>query len=331
MKPRTFRYLIGTGIKNVWVNKLMSIASVGVLVACMLIIGAFSLIIENLDRAMGEMSKENLIRVFFNDANSVIYGDNDNGEILDPSEVTEDMYKVHNEEEAKAVCDKISELSNVENVVYVSKDEALERLKKNQLKDSAQAFEYAADGENPMSDGADVTISDITKYEDTLKQIEKIDGVDSTQSNVKIAKKLTALKGGINMAGICIAIILAIISLVIVSNTIRVTMYNRKLEIGIMKAVGATNSFIRIPFVIEGVLLGIISALISTGLVYFVYKAVLKILRNSITIANPVPFADMVLILLAGFLIIGIAAGLIGSLFMISKYLRKEGSEFSAI
>ncbi len=335
MKPRTFRYLLGTGCKNVWVNKLMSLASVGVLVACMVIIGSFSLITENLDRAMGDMGKENLIKVFFNDANSVIYGDEENDKILDPSEVTDDMYKVHSEEEAKAVCEEIKKISNVESVTYVSKETALERLKENQLKESATAFDYAASGDseysNPLSDGADVKIADITKFEKTLKAIQKVDGVDSTQSNVEIAQKLTAIKNGINMAGFWIVLILVIIALVIVSNTIRVTMYNRKLEISIMKAVGATNSFIRIPFVVEGMLLGVISAVISTGILYFAYKAVIKILRDSLSISNPVPFMDSALMIFLEFVAIGVAAGLIGSVFIISKYLRKEGSEFSAI
>ena len=125
--------------------------------------------------------------------------------------------------------------------------------------------------------------------------------------------------------------ILVIISLVIVSNTIRVTMYNRKLEINIMKAVGATDSFIRIPFLVEGVAIGIISALVSLGLVYFLYRAVVETLKSVLSIASVVPFNTFIWELLIMFAAVGIFAGVFGSLFVITKYLKKEGSEFRAI
>ena len=122
-----------------------------------------------------------------------------------------------------------------------------------------------------------------------------------------------------------------IISLVIVSNTIRVTMYNRKLEINIMKAVGATDSFIRIPFLVEGVAIGLLSALISMGLVYFLYKAVVETLKSVLNIASVVPFGQFAWQLLALFVVVGVFAGVFGSVFVITKYLKKEGSEFRAI
>ena len=124
--------------------------------------------------------------------------------------------------------------------------------------------------------------------------------------------------------------ILLLISLVIVSNTIRITMYNRKLEISIMKAVGATNSFVRLPFIVEGITIGIISAVISEGLLYFCYRVVTDELE-SVLGGAVIPFSQMALLLLGIFAAIGTLSGVIGSSFMISKYLRKEGSEFAAI
>ena len=122
-----------------------------------------------------------------------------------------------------------------------------------------------------------------------------------------------------------------LISLVIVSNTIRVTMYNRKLEISIMKAVGATDAFVRLPFVVEGMLIGVISALIAEGLLYFCYRVATETIVSTLRTEDIVKFGDMAWILLGIFVGIGILAGIIGSLFMISKYLRREGSEFAAI
>ena len=122
-----------------------------------------------------------------------------------------------------------------------------------------------------------------------------------------------------------------IIALVIVSNTIRVTMYTRKLEIGIMKAVGATDAFVRIPFVVEGMVIGIISALISEGLLYFCYRVATETIISTLGTSDIVKYSEMALPLLLVFLAIGIVAGVIGSVIMISKYLRHEGSEFAAI
>ena len=122
-----------------------------------------------------------------------------------------------------------------------------------------------------------------------------------------------------------------IISLVIVSNTIRVTMYNRKLEISIMKAVGATDAFVRLPFMVEGVTIGLVSAGITLTLLYFIYNAVKDTIRNVLTLGSMIPFHEFAFALFAIFAGIGVLAGILSSSFMINKYLRKEGSEFRAL
>ena len=117
----------------------------------------------------------------------------------------------------------------------------------------------------------------------------------------------------------------------IVSNTIRVTMYNRKLEISIMKAVGATDSFVRLPFMIEGITIGLLSAVITSVILYFVYNAVDGAIINSLGLTSLIPFFEFFWIIFGIFAAIGCFAGLFSSAFMINKYLRKEGSEFRAL
>ncbi len=132
------------------------------------------------------------------------------------------------------------------------------------------------------------------------------------------------------MAGFWIIAILIVISLVIVSNTIRVTMYNRKLEISIMKAVGATDAFIRIPFVIEGMLIGLVSAIVSEVLIFFFYRVATE--KISVMLGQVVAFDILMALKLIGvFVAIGVFAGVIGSMVIIGKYLKHEGSEFTAI
>ena len=165
----------------------------------------------------------------------------------------------------------------------------------------------------------------------SVEKIKQLEGIDTVESQDDLADKITAVKTGLGVAGVWIIAILLLISLVIVSNTIRVTMYTRKLEISIMKAVGATDAFVRLPFVVEGMIIGLISALIAEGLLYFCYRVATETIISTLGTNDIVKYSDMAWTLLLVFVIIGIVSGVIGSVIMIGKYLRHEGSEFAAI
>ena len=354
MKMRSVRYLIGEGFSNTWVNRLMSLASIGVLVACMVVIGLAILISENVTLALGRLEQQNVVMVYMKDYNWALYDDK---AVDDTSSVTSDAetssteatadepavddgsdvngiketdYIIHNDEEAQALCNKIAQLENVANVEYISSDEGLEAAKSTMLHGQAEFFTFLDDEfGNPISAAAKVTMVNMDKFDSTVAQIEKLEGVDVIQSNSDLADKINAIKSGLTVAGIAVMAILVIISLVIVSNTIRVTMYNRKLEISIMKAVGATDAFVRIPFIVEGMLIGIISALISEGLLYFCYRVATEAMAT--TLGSVIAFEEVAWQLLFIFIGVGIFSGALGSFIMIGKYLRKEGSEFAAI
>ncbi|MBE6782027.1 MAG: ABC transporter permease [Ruminococcaceae bacterium] len=347
MKLRSVSYLSKEGVKNMWANRLMTVASVGVLVACMVLIGLAILVSLNLNVAIGNLEKQNVIRVFFNDKTSVIYGNasekynpensqstssNEDNKI-DFDAIPEDAYLIHNEEEAKALCDRLAKIDNVANVEYVSAEDALKEVKESgQLPEgSAEYFDFDDEYGNPISCGAIVTLEDMSVFSETLKTIESVKGVDATQSHADIANKINAIKNGVTIAGVWIIAILLIISLVIVSNTIRVTMYSRKLEISIMKAVGATNSFIRLPFIIEGVMIGLVSAVISMGILYFCYRVAIEAICSALGNMEAISFLSVFPLILGVFAIIGVLSGVVGSVIMIRKYLKKEGSEFTAI
>lgn len=340
MKMRSLKYLVGEGFMNVWVNRLMSLASVGVLVACMIVIGLALLVSENISLAIGKLEKQNVVMVYMKDYNWALYNDTDeaentadeSAEAADENGICSTDYVIHSEDEARALCDRIAALENVDTVEYVSSDEGLETVKSDMLAGQEEYFTFLDEEYgNPLSAAAKVTMTDMAKFSETIDQINQLDGVDVIQSQGDLADKITAIKTGIAVAGFWIIAILMVISLVIVSNTIRVTMYNRKLEISIMKAVGATDSFVRIPFVVEGMLIGVISALISEVLLYFCYRVATETITKTLGTADIIKYGDMALWLLLIFLGIGIFAGALGSAIMISKYLRKEGSEFAAI
>ena len=363
MKMGSMKYLVGEGVKNTWVNRLMSLASVGVLVACMVIIGLAILISENVNKAVGNLEQQNVVMAYMKDYSWALYGDKDvssdtssksssaaassdsttssatsgtestsGDEKADENGVKQSDYIVHSEEEAKALCDEIAKLDNVASVTYVSPDEALESVKKSMLEGQESYFSFLDEKNgNPMSGAAKIQMKDMSRFDETLEQVKKIDGISAIQSQSDLAEKITAIKKGIGIAGFWIIAILMVIALVIVSNTIRVTMYNRKLEISIMKAVGATDSFVRIPFVVEGMLIGVVSALIAEGLLYFCYRVATETIISTLGTSDIVHYSDVAGWLLLVFIGIGIFAGVLGSVIMISKYLRHEGSEFAAI
>ncbi len=336
MKLSSVRYLVKEGVKNTWVNRLMTLASVGVLVACMVIIGLAVLISENVSLAIGNLEKQNVVMAYMEDYNWALYSEekveNTSEEEADANGIRPSDYVIHNEEEAKALCDKIAKIANVESVTFVSSEEGLETVKASMLEGQEEYFSFLDDEYgNPMSCAAKISMADMELFDETIKEIEKLEGIGTIQSQSGLAETIAAIKNGITVAGFWIIAILMIISLVIVSNTIRVTMHTRKLEISIMKAVGATDSFVRIPFVVEGMLIGVISALIAEGLLYFCYRIATETIITTLQTSDIIKFGDMAWILLLMFVGIGIIAGVIGSVIIISKYLRKEGSEFAAI
>ncbi len=352
MKFSSIKYLTFEGVKNTWANRLMTLASIGVLVACMTIMGLAVLISENVNLAIGNLEEQNVIIVSMKDYNWALYDEDKKDDIQSTTESTtqsttegtaentseaekadengikQSDYIIHDEKEAKALCAEIEKLDNVLNAEYVSSEKGLEDAKHLIPDDMKDDFAFL-DDENPMSCAAKVTMRDMAKFDETVKQIEKLEGVASITSQSEMANTINALKKGIGIAGFWIIAILVIISLVIVSNTIRITMYSRKLEISIMKAVGATDAFVRIPFVVEGMIIGLISAIISEILLYFCYRIATETIVNSL--GTVVKYGDMALVLFLMFAGIGIFAGVIGSAIMIGKYLKHEGSEFAAI
>ena len=315
----------------------------------MVIIGLAVLISENVNVAIGNLEEQNVVMAYMKDYTWALYdaekpedttsSNTSSGEETDNKEETEkgdkngikeSDYIIHNDEEAKALCKEIEKLPNVESVVFVSSEEGLKSATASMNEEEKGYFAFLNE-ENPISCAAKITMKDMAKFDETVKQIEKINGVSNIVSQDDLANTINAIKQGVGVAGFWIIAILMIISLVIVSNTIRVTMYNRKLEISIMKAVGATDAFVRIPFIVEGMIIGLISAVISEGILYFCYRVATETIVNTLGTNDIVKYGDMALILFALFAGIGVIAGVIGSAIMIGKYLKREGSEFAAI
>ena len=227
------------------------------------------------------------------------------------------------DEQVAALGEKIRSLSNVESVELITKEESLEKYG-DSLPEAL--FEEYKNGDNPFLDSFVVTFKDLSLFDETVTQLEAIEHVDSVEQDGGIAEMLLKVRHIVLIAGGWIIGMLLLVSLFIIANTIKLTVYSRRLEISIMKAVGATNSFVRMPFVIEGMVLGLVAGGISYGLLYVIYDKLGDFLMESMTGAlqvGTVPFASMWWQLLVAFLCGGMLVGMLGSAISMRKYLKE--------
>lgn len=304
MKLRSVRYLTVEGFKNIWLHRLMTLASVCVLVSCMLLIGVAVLLSFNVEQAFGALKDSNVIHVSLKD----------------------DEKNPISKEKALQIEQEIKKISNVKSTRYVSREESADSFRES----IGSLYDEFFEDNNFLPTKIEVTFKEQAKYEKTISKIKQVEGVEYVNFSEGLTEKLVGIQNVINTAGFWIIGLLLITALVIISNTIRITMASRRLEISIMKAVGATNSFIRLPFIVEGITFGLVSAIVTTGLLYLVYNSTIDKVKE-FSFINLIPYTDVVWYLLGGFCLIGILAGTIGSLISISKYLRKEGSEQNAL
>ena len=292
-----FGYLVKEGFKNVYSNRIMTIASICVLVSCLVLTGAAALFSVNVTAIVSEVEKNNETTVY--------------------------ILRDRNEIEAKQIGSQIEAIENVEKAVFVSKSEAVEQYKQTL---GAQLFDRIKD-KDPLNDAYRVVIKDLEKYDATVAQIKAIDGVESINDRREFAQKLSTISNLVNLISIAVVAALIIISLFIIANTIRATMYSRRFEISIMKSVGATNMFVRMPFLVEGMAIGLISAALATGALYALYEAVIAVVESTNLPLNFIPFSSVLIPIAIAFVIAGVVVGFFGGFISIRKYLKMEGNE----
>jgi cell division transport system permease protein len=297
---RSFRYLFKEGVRNIWSNRTMSLASVGVLVSCLLLTGAAYLFSLNISAAMKTIEGNNSVKVYMQQGMPVL--------------------------SSVKAGQEIKKLDNIKSCKFVPKDEAIEKVMQMLGEKDANLLAGLSGKDNPLPDAYQVSFKDLSKYKDTVEQIKKIEGVGSVNDYSDIAAKLTKLDRMITRGGSWIIVLLSLVSLFIISNTIRATMFSRRLEISIMKSVGATNWFIRVPFIVEGVIIGLVSGLISSMLLQLIYSKLTGML-TSITMFAPISMSSISGALTGVFLLVGGIFGALGGAISIGRYLKKEGGD----
>ena len=305
MRYNVITYLLGEGIRNVFKNKKSTSASIIIMSLTMLIFGVFFVITQNINSIMKQIESEQGIEVFLYDIS---------------------------EDQTKALEDYIRNIDGINTVEYKSKEDALNQLK-SQFKDREDLLS-GYDENNIFPASYVVTLTDLTKNNEVKQKIDEYD--KDKPDTEKVIKKITSsdetittlinLANGIRIITGVILVILIIISIFIISNTIKLTVHARRKEISIMKYVAATNSFIRWPFIVEGIIIGIISGAISIIILGINYNLIAnKILESQVVSAmsiNLLTFADMFGLIVLVYTILGVGIGILGSCISMRRYLK---------
>jgi len=297
VKHSIFGYLLGEGFRNVFHNKKSSGASLAIMCATMLIFGLFFMIIENLNNAVETLETQQGIQVF--------------------------IQKTATDAQMEQIGEQIQAIDGVNKVTFVSKEDALNQTKEK-LKDK-QALIAGWDESNPFKASYLVTLTDLKLSSQVQDEIKKIDNIDSIQSRDETINGLVAIANGVRIVSAVILTLLVLISVFIIGNTIKLTVHARRKEISIMKYVGATDSFIRWPFVIEGIIIGIVAALLSILVLGIAYSLITNAAANSIISTMGIKllsFTDMTTLLVIVYMVLGIGIGALGSSISMRKYLQ---------
>ena len=299
MRYNVLSYLIGEGFRNFFKNKKSTGASLMIMCATMMIFGLFFLIGENVNYMVKEIEAEQGMQVF--------------------------MVKDATEEQIQKLGEQIKELDYVAKTEFVSKEQAY-NIVKEKYGDYGRFLEGYTIEKNPFKVSYVVTLTDLSKSEEVRDQIEKLDNVNNIEMRDKTINALVGIANGIRWISAGILVLLIVISIFIIANTIKLTVHARRKEISIMKYVGATNGFIRWPFIVEGILIGIVSAMISILILGVSYNFIVgKIMESSVTSMINITllqFSDIFGLVVAVYLGLGIGIGCIGSAISMRKYLK---------
>jgi cell division transport system permease protein len=291
---RNLKYFLKEGFSNLARNRIMTVASITSVMAAMLILGLFLVIILNVNSLTNQVESQLELKAFLKDNIS--------------------------EQQVTQIGNDIKKMPGVTSVVFESKEEALRKFKQ-QLGDKS----YLAEGlekDNPLPQSYIVKVKDAGLMKDISNEIKQINGVDKVSYGQDVVDKLLGIIKIIRIVGLSIIFILFIISIVIISNTIKLGVFARRREINIMKYIGATDWFIRWPFLIEGVVLGLVGALLSVVLLVLIYGYVLNIINNKLIVFQLLPPEKIVGDILVYFSIIGAIIGALGSGLSIKRFLN---------
>jgi cell division transport system permease protein len=294
MKLNRMGYLIKEGIKSIFTHGFMSFASVTVIVACLIIMGSFSLLAVNIDNIIGELEQENSMLAFVDE------------------ELTE--------EEALEIQPRIEAIPNVSYVEFITREEAMD----NFIAKYDDASKFSDLDASTFRNRYVIYLDDLSLMATTYQAVSEVRGIADVNAHLEISQGFITVRNIVSVISLILIVILLVVSVFIMANTIKLATFGRKEEIAIMKMVGASNSFIRCPFVIEGLVLGLLGGVIAFFIQWGVYtlicgKVMSGLIGNFVTV---LPFAALMLPVLLVFVAVGLVVGVFGSNIAIRNYLK---------
>ena len=300
MKLSGVKYLTKQGIDNIWKNRMMAFASFCVLLVSLLLVGISILFYVNLNSIIGGIENKNEVIVF-----------------LDQN-ITQ--------EETEDVQAKLEQIDNISDISFYSKDDAFDSMK-DSMAEYADVFDSLGD-DNPLPDSFRIKIKDINLTSETVTLINELDHVSSIRAPYDFVNILTEMRKIISWVAMAIIIALVIVSMVIISNTTKASVFARRNEISIMKYVGATDAFIRVPFFVEGMITGIVAGIGATVITWLGYDAVVDLLTKEVNVLNIIgmgsiiPFNNIIFKVAGAYIVAGAFIGALGSALSTRKYLN---------
>ena len=301
MKLSGVKYLANQGVENIWKNKMMAFATFCVLLISLLLVGMAGL--------------------FYVNVNSMIQG------LGSQNEVVVLMQLGTTDEQNTAAQEAIAAIENVDTIDFISKEEALDRQRTN-LPSAQRIFnDYIGDDASFMPDGFSVTVKNNDQIADTTAKIAAIDGVQSANASPQISEFLRELRRVVSLIAGAVIIALAVVATTIIANKTKASVFARREEIQIMKYVGATNAFIRMPFFVEGMVTGFVAGVGSFFITWAVYRSIYNVLINQSMLMNTfgagslIPFNKIRIIVLIAYIVVGAFIGALGSVISTRKHI----------
>lgn len=300
MKISSFFYSVKQGLKNIWRNKMFSIASIATMCACIFMFGLFYAIVNNFQAMVKEAEEGVAVSVFFDEGIS--------------------------QEQIDAIGEKISKRVEVASYDFISADEAWERCKESYFNGSEEAA--AGFVNNPLINSAsyEIYMNDISMQDALVTYLESVDGVREVHHSEVAAKTLSDFNSLVGYISMGIILILLAVAVFLISNTVTVGISVRREEIAIMKLIGATDAFVRAPFVVEGVVIGLVGSCLPLVLLYFLYSKIVVYVADKFSflsnLVNFIPVNELFRTLVPVSLILGVGIGFLGSRLTIRKHLK---------
>ncbi|MBQ6845933.1 MAG: ABC transporter permease [Oscillospiraceae bacterium] len=364
MKLYNITYFLREGVTSIFSHRLMSIAAMSVIMACLLLMGSFSLVVSNIENLLGDIEKKNQIVAYVDENWEYEVEDTgvhvrENAEVTEATseevneeteenseEVTTEISEEATEEISEEVTEEISaeeanvnrdetqlineleerigkrilQIQGVDKYIVTTKTQALEEFRKD----------FGEEGEilngieerNPLRHRFTITLKDIENTQSVADELKKIDGIAKVTARNDIAEKMMEVSDVTTLVCTVLILILVLVSVFIISNTVNITMFNRREEIAIMKMIGATNSFVRIPFIVEGVLIGIAGATFALLLQWAIYDYVIVEALSTLAFMSSVPFSELVWGIIKMFYGVATLVGGLGSVITLRKFLK---------